>query len=856
MLKKQASYRPDRQLEKMLVSLVYALIAFALNILMLFFFPHYSLLFLFLTLFLTVLIISMSIALLSVSEQALTYGGFANALLDVRENLCRIDNADFDAVIQNKSAADFFKDEDVLSFLKKRVLRDTQNKLNLERLEQALKNLKRENVLLELSEKNKSRFFEVSLSPIYLKKNDIFESDFSIEQIQKETYFFWVLKDITAKQNMEKILEQERQRLHRFIKDMPLGLYVLDEDGIFEYVNDTFARQLNHEKENLIGQSFKDFVVNSEDKLFDTNMIEYAGLSFFKNGKKENVQLFVSQNRYKDGESVKTRGLTLKELPSDKKLLELSNKFEAEYKLLLTYNPAAIVHVAADGKITSFNPKANEILQSDLKQARLSDFFEKADLKRMEQIYTDYATHFKPQILTEVETVLKSGKPVFVSIAPRYVDYIKDSSFDGLIFYITDATKNKSLEQQFAQAQKMQAMGQFAGGVAHDFNNLLTAMIGYCDLLLQRHRIGDPSFADLAEIKRSAVQAAALVRQLLVYSKQQPSNPKYLDVVDSLSETSSLLKRITGEQIKLEISHAPDLGFIYIDPVHFTQVIMNLCINAKDAMEGKGVLKITTRVETLLEKTRFVDDVVEAGDFIVISVSDTGCGIKPENLSRIFDPFFSTKQNVVGSGTGLGLATVYGIVSKSKGLIKVESEVGKGTTFKIYFPRVLKTNDEVGDKKDVATSAMPVLTSLSKEAPKLIFGLNVNKTDQQNVSIKDVSQIKVLFVEDENSVRAFGVRALKKKGFQVTGAASAENALEQEGPFDLMVTDMVMPGMSGTELAALMKQKQPDIKIIIASGYSEEMARKELSGDDDFVFLAKPYSLGDLTQKVFEVLNK
>ena len=651
-------------------------------------------------------------------------------------------------------------------------------------------------------------------------------------------------------------MEQERQRLHRFIKDMPLGLYVLDEEGAFEYVNDTFARQLNLEKENLVGKSFADFVANQEDKIFDTNMIEYAGLSFFKNGQNENVQLFISQNRYKDGETVKTRGLTLKDLPSDEKLLQLSNQFEAEYKLLLTYNPAAVIHISSDGKITSFNPKANEILQSDLKQARLSDFFEKADLKHMEQIYTDYATHFKPQIVTEVETTLKSGKPVFVNIAPRYVDYIKDSSFDGLLFYITDATKSKNLEQQFEQAQKMQAMGLFAGRVAHDFNNLLTAMIGYCDLLLQRHRIGDPSFADLAEIKRSAVQAAALVRQLLVYSKQQPSNPKYLDVVDSLTETSTLLKRITGEQIKLEISHAPDLGYIYIDPVNFTQVIMNLCINAKDAMEGKGVLKITTRVETLLEKTRFVDDVVEAGDFIVISVSDTGCGIKPEHLSRIFDPFFSTKQNVVGSGTGLGLATVYGIVSKSKGLIKVDSEVGKGTTFKIYFPRVLKANDDAVDKKDMTTTAMPVLTSLSKEAPKLIFGLNVNKTDQQNASLKDVSQIKILFVEDENSVRAFGVRALKKKGFQVIAAASAENALEQEGSFDLMVTDMVMPGMSGTELASLMKQKEPDIKIIIASGYSEEMARKELSGDEDFVFLAKPYSLGDLTQKVFEVLNK
>jgi len=373
--------------------------------------------------------------------------------------------------------------------------------------------------------------------------------------------------------------------------------------------------------------------------------------------------------------------------------------------------------------------------------------------------------------------------------------------------------------------------------------------------LLQRHRIGDPSFADLTEIKRSAVRAAALVHHLLVYSKQQPSNPKFLDVVESLSELNGFLKRILGEQIKLEVTHAPDLGYIYIDPVNFTQVIMNLAVNAKDAMNLKGVLKIKTHIETLIESTTFGDETVAAGDYIVISVTDTGCGIKEENLSRIFDPFFSTKQNVVGSGTGLGLATVYGIVSKSKGLIKVESKVGVGTTFKIYFPRAEETEEISTHKIQKTEAVIPVLTDISDKAPKLVFGLNVNKTDKQSSPIQDTSKINILFVEDESSVRAFGVRALKKKGFNVVAASSAENALEQEGNFNLLITDMVMPGMSGTELATEFKKRQSDVKIIIASGYSEEMARKELSGQEDFAFLSKPYSLGDLTQKVYEVLN-
>jgi len=854
MLKKEELYRPDRQLEKMLVSLVYALIALALSVLMLFVFPHYSLLFLGLTLVLTSMVISMAIVLISSTERTLTYGGFANVILESKEKICRIDNADLYPVIENKLSADFFKQQSILSFFKQYIFHDSPNELNLERLEYAVDQLKQENVLIEVFLKNETRFFDIRLQPIYLKKNDIFESDFSVAKIQKETYFFWTIQDVTAKQNMEKILEQERQRLHHFIQDMPLGLYILDDKNRFDYVNNTFVKQLNISKDQVLGKSFSDFLLSDADHLLNSNLIETSGLSFFENTEKENVELFVVQNRYKEGDKLKTRGITLKGLPNDENLIALSNKLETEYKFLFTYMPSAVVQVSKNGKITLFNPKALEIFEKDLNDSHLEDFFEKEDLKRMEKIYTDYATHFKPNTLTEVETTLKSGKPVFISIAPRYITYLKKSTFDGLLFFVQDATKNKRLEQQFAQAQKMQAMGQFAGGIAHDFNNLLTAMIGYCDLLLQRHRIGDPSFADLTEIKRSAIRAAALVRQLLFYSKQQPSNPKYIDVVENIADLSRFLNRILGEQIKLEISHASDLGYIRIDPVHFSQVIMNLSINAKDAMNGKGTLKISTYVETLSEPIQFGDSTVDIGDFIVISVTDTGTGIKEENIERIFDPFFSTKQNVVGSGTGLGLATVYGIVSQSKGFIKVESEWGKGTTFKIYFPRSLK-DENIENKKEQTSSQMPVLTAISKEAPKLVFGLNVNKSDMSNGSMGDVSQIRILFVEDENSVRAFGLRALKKKGFQVVGAISGENALEQEGVFDLMVTDMVMPGISGTELAKLMKQKQPNIKIIIASGYSEEMARKELNGDEDFTFLSKPYSLGDLTQKVFEVLS-
>ena len=452
--------------------------------------------------------------------------------------------------------------------------------------------------------------------------------------------------------------------------------------------------------------------------------------------------------------------------------------------------------------------------------------------------------------------------------------YSAGNSGDGLVIYLIDATKQKSLEQQFAQAQKMQAIGQLAGGVAHDFNNLLTAMIGFCDLLLQRHGVGDPSFSDLTQIKQNANRAAGLVRQLLAFSRKQPLKPKLIDITEKFTELSLMLKRILGEQIILKFYHSNELGFVRVDPTQFSQVILNLAINAKDAMDGHGTININTHVETLAEPYQFGADTIKPGEFVVIDVIDTGCGIPPENLNRIFDPFFSTKQNVVGSGTGLGLAMVYGIVRQTEGFIKVDSIVGRGTMFSVYLPR-FESNAEA-DEPDSATDkheakspdGTPVLTvketvksPITTANGKMIFGLNVSMIDRSFDNRKDetASAIRILFVEDEDSVRTFAVRALKKKGYDIISCNSSENALEQlekDCRFDLLLTDMMLPGMSGTELAAIVKEKIPGIKIILASGYSEEIARQGLSNSDDFDFIAKPFSLGDLTKKVFDVLNQ
>jgi two-component system cell cycle sensor histidine kinase/response regulator CckA len=440
------------------------------------------------------------------------------------------------------------------------------------------------------------------------------------------------------------------------------------------------------------------------------------------------------------------------------------------------------------------------------------------------------------------------------------------SSAGGLILYIRDKSNENNLEQQVVQAQKMQAFGQMAGGVAHDFNNLLTAIIGYCDLLIQRHGVGDPSFSDLMQVKQNANRAASLARQMLTISRKQPLNPKLMNVAEAFMEAEHLISRFVGEKIKVKINCAPGIGNIRFDPVQFSQVMINLAINARDAMDGKGVLTISSRSEHLSESYHFGTSIINPGDFVVISVSDTGCGISPENLTRIFEPFYTTKKHTANSGTGLGLAMVYGIIHQTGGFIKVSSELGKGTNFELYLPEFadetenaenIKQQEEIIRNKDGSAVLTTIPATSADEKP--ILGMNISKFDSHRSFALNPENTRILFVDDEDAVRSVGARGLKRKGFDVVDCISAENALEyldKGEKFDMLITDMMMPGMSGADLAKVVQKRLPDIKIILASGYSEEIARKELAGSQDFYFMSKPYSLGDLTKKVMEVADQ
>ncbi len=392
-----------------------------------------------------------------------------------------------------------------------------------------------------------------------------------------------------------------------------------------------------------------------------------------------------------------------------------------------------------------------------------------------------------------------------------------------LIAVLNDATELKSLEAQFVQSQKMQAIGQLAGGVAHDFNNLLTAISGYCDLLLLRHDEGDPSFGDLVQISQNSNRAASLVSQLLAFSRKQNLQPETLDLRETISDLSHLLNRLLGEMVTLSVVNHENLSRVRADKRQLEQVLMNLVVNARDAMDASGEVTIETEnlhLEQDLSRDRAV---VEKGDYVSIKVSDNGPGIPAASLAKIYEPFFTTKK--AGEGTGLGLSMVYGIVKQTGGFIFVDSAPGQGCQFQILLP----ANNEQ-----------------SRIVRKVPQDLNTDR-------LAPVSGM-VLLVEDEAPVRTFAARALRLRGFDVTEAQNGEEALEllkdKQFDVDMFVTDVIMPGLDGPAWVREAQKERPDTRVIFVSGYAEESFGDRQALIAHSVFLPKPFSLNDLTDTV------
>ncbi|MFG1357796.1 hybrid sensor histidine kinase/response regulator [Xanthobacter pseudotagetidis] len=390
-----------------------------------------------------------------------------------------------------------------------------------------------------------------------------------------------------------------------------------------------------------------------------------------------------------------------------------------------------------------------------------------------------------------------------------------------------DTTEQRTLEAQFAQSHKLQAVGHLAGGVAHDFNNLLTAIIGYCDLLLAKHRPSDPSFPDIMQIKQNANRAAGLVRQLLAFSRRQTLRPQVIELSDVIADVSELLRRLMGERVVLEVEHGRGLWPVKADLNQFEQVIVNLAVNARDAMPDGGTLRLRTRNVPADEVFSIGANDLPPGDYVLVEVEDTGAGIPPDIMDKIFEPFFTTKE--VGKGTGLGLATVYGIVQQTGGTILASSVEGLGTTFRVLLPR-----HEGGPDAEAVPAADARASDLT-------------------------GQGTVLLVEDEDAVRAFASRALSGRGYDVLTAASGVEALEVMETcgkkLDLVVSDVVMPEMDGPTLLKELRARDPRLKVVFISGYAEDAFARNLPPSEHFAFLPKPFSLKQLVAAVGEALK-
>ena len=535
--------------------------------------------------------------------------------------------------------------------------------------------------------------------------------------------------------------------------------------------------------------------------------------------------------------------------------------------------PVPLLHLNPDGSIIGANRLAHNLLpQLSEGTATVQSLVE--GLGRSVGEWIGDAVRGLGLSHSEVVRVARSVPERFLQIA---LGRIQIDGHASLVAVLTDATELKTLEAQFVQSQKMQAIGQLAGGVAHDFNNLLTAISGHCDLLLLHHDKGDSDYADLVQISQNANRAAALVGQLLAFSRKQTLQLERLDLRDTLGDLTHLLNRLVGERVQLTLSHDPGLMPVRADRRQMEQVMMNLVVNARDAMPNGGEIRIETRCEYLEQELTRDSVTVTGGQYVVVSVSDVGKGIPKDQLNRIFEPFFTTKRT--GEGTGLGLSMVYGIVKQTGGFIFADSVEGEGATFSLYFPA------DDGDEDLNEASVVPLSprsSNTSQSAPasdpgmlvplsaKPQTGADRSKTAKstdvhaplKSDKIGDVPRLQeavVMLVEDEAPVRAFASRALRLRGYTVLEAASAEDALEQLADkaliVDLFVTDVMMPGMDGPSWVKLALKDRPAVKTVFVSGYAQETFDDDRAGVPNSVFLPKPFSLAELTQTVQKQLH-
>jgi two-component system cell cycle sensor histidine kinase/response regulator CckA len=648
----------------------------------------------------------------------------------------------------------------------------------------------------------------------------------------------WAVADVTADRERQENYFQVLQHAIDFLDHAPAGFFSASPDGAVSYMNKTLAGWLGYDLTQVGsgGATLSSIVADNGAALLAAISgspgevrTEQIDLDLrCRNGKSLPVRLLHQVAFGQDGEAGPSRTLALNRASGEQSEENL-RAAEVRFARFFNSTPMAMATLDGEGRVLASNAAFAKLLPQALKSGQggatapwsvLAGLGERdgAALRAAIEDAIEGKGEVRPvNVVFEEEA---GGGP---RSARFFVSSAEDAGKKGAMVYALDTTEQRNLQEEFAQSQKMNAVGQLAGGIAHDFNNMLTAIIGYSDLLLSSHRPTDPAFRDIRQIKETANRAAGLTRQLLAFSRRQTLRPQVLQLGDALSEVQNLLRRIVGEKNELELRLGRDLWFVKADITQFEQVIINLVVNARDAMpDSGGRVQIRTRNVAASECASIGEAALPPADYVLIEVEDTGVGIPADVKEKIFEPFFTTKE--VGKGTGLGLSTVFGIVKQSGGFLFVDSEVGRGTTFRIFLPRYAPEEKETSQKSDTPKAASDY-----------------------------TGQGVVLLVEDEDAVRSIGSRALTSRGFTVLEATTGMEALEVvdrvDGKIDLIVSDVVMPEMDGPAMFAELRKRGVAAKVIFVSGYAEEAFAKNLP-EGDFGFLAKPFSIKQLIETV------
>jgi two-component system, cell cycle sensor histidine kinase and response regulator CckA len=654
----------------------------------------------------------------------------------------------------------------------------------------------------------------------------------------------WTVADVTRDRERQENVFQELQHAIDYLDHAPAGFFSVDSGGEIVYLNATLAGWLDYDLAQFGSGGLKlaDIVTGEGAALLTTlpaapGEVKTEVLDLdLKNraGRSVPVRLYHKVAFAPDGSPGASRTLVLNRARDDG--TDRERAAEVRFVRFFHNTPMAIATVDRSGRIARTNAPFAQLHHGIVKgEAQPAEgrsilaVVSEADRPLLAEMIARAADGQGDIGAVDATLAGDGGRSAQIFVCAVEED---DRDGEAAIIYAIETTEQRALKAQIDRSEKLKSVGQLAGGLAHDFNNLLGSILMATDFLLNAHKATDPSFQDIMQIRQSANRAASLVRQLLAFSRRQTLRPEVLDLGEVLEDLNIMLQRLIGEKARSKVVHGRDLWRIKMDISQLEQVIVNLAVNARDAMPDGGSLEVRTSNLSAADCARYPYKEMPAADYVLVEVKDTGVGIPSELREKIFEPFFSTKE--VGKGTGLGLSTVYGIVKQTGGFIYLESEVGKGTTFRIFLPRHVP-----GIESEAAT-----LVPAPAEPDKPAADLTGHGT--------------ILLVEDEEGLRALNARGLASRGYTVVEASNGIEAIreieERNGAVDLVVSDVVMPEMDGPTLLKELRSRNPNLKMVLVSGYAEDAFEKNLPAGGQFVFLAKPFTLKQLVATVKDAM--